>query len=93
MIILEDTNREETYKRAIDYCTEQVEQNNFKFDTTIDGLNMWCDNDKDKTIFFQDEDGGYATLSAVNIRTDIDSCIESLKYQIDETSVSKDDEE
>ena len=86
MIILEDTNREETYKRAIDYCTEQVEQNNFKFDTTIDGLNMWCDNDKDKTIFFQNEDGGYATIAIESLKEDADSCIQNLQYQIEETS-------
>ena len=84
MILTEEISKE-TLKFILDDIQSKFNSNNFEFDTTKDGINYWCINDKEKTVFFQ-EGESYATVSKNDIDNEKEQdIIESLKYQLENT--------
>ena len=66
MLILENkTVDNNVVKRIIQTAKDYFDNEDYKFDVDItDSLNIWCDNDKDHTVFIQVDDGdAYATFN------------------------------
>lgn len=89
MIILENkTLNKDVFDSIINTVKSNFSKDNFKFDINItDTINIWCDDDSDKTVFIQtnDEDS-YATFTKNDLDTVDESDIkDSIEYQLNAT--------
>ena len=79
MIILENkTIEKDIFDSIIRTVKTNFNKNNFSFDIDItDTVNIWCDNDKDKTVFIQTKDD-LDNVDEADIK-------ESIEYQLNAT--------
>ena len=91
MIILENkTIEKDIITSIIKTAKTNFDNGNYKFDIDItDQINIWCDDDSEKTVFIQTADeNSYATLTRYEIENiDIDDLKESIEYQLNETGI------
>ena len=89
MIILENkTIEKDIFDSIIRTVKTNFNKNNFSFDIDItDTVNIWCDNDKDKTVFIQTKDeDSYATFTKYDLdNVDETDIKESIEYQLNAT--------
>lgn len=90
MLILENNGSVETLNKIYDAIKKNIDNGNYEFDETIDGVNFWGTNDTEKTVFIN-SDEGYATITK-DYLSDKDSCIDSIKYQLNGTEEQEESE-
>lgn len=83
MLILENKGSSETLNKIYDAIKKNIDNENYEFDETIDGINFWGTDDVEKTVFINSDDG-YATITKSYLE-DKDSCIDSIRYQLNGT--------
>lgn len=94
MIMLENkTIEKDIITSIINIVKTNFDNNNYQFDVDItDEVNIWCDNDKDKTVYVQTKDeNSYATFTKQEL--DVmgrDELKKSINYQLTETGLDND---
>jgi hypothetical protein len=91
MIILEDVGvKDNLIKKIYDIIKKNFNNENYKFEEKIDDYVIWCDNDKERAVFIQAEDGScYGTVCKNDIDTGSEADI--LDYIKDQLNDTKDD--
>ena len=65
---------------------EFFSENNNSFNLKVNGLEFWCDNDKEKTIFVINNKGGFATFCKNDLDNEMEyDIIESIIFQLNNT--------
>lgn len=87
MLILENKSiSEDIVKQIVNKIKEHFDNEDFDFEDTVQGIQFWCDNDKEKTVFIQTEDECYATVNKQNFENiDIQDIVTGIKGQLDAT--------
>ncbi len=94
MLILENkTVDNNAVKRIIQTAKDYFDNEDYKFDVDItDSLNIWCDNDKDHTVFIQTSDeNAYATFTEADIEVfGVAELVKNITQQLTETGLDND---
>lgn len=70
---------------ALDLALKLWKKNINKFNKQIGNLKFWCNDDKEKTLFFQLGEG-YATIEERDLKTEkIGDIVQSIQYQLEQT--------
>ena len=91
MILMENAVQKDTITKVVNKIQDYMNKNVFKFDDTIDDINFWCDDDFEKTVFINSEDGGYATITKDYLEHPAET-IDAIVYQLNGTE-KQDDED